>query len=146
MFTSLPLGIWIIIRDAQSVPLAADMLSKALTDAGLQFQGAVDPKMQPGKVEGALAQNPDFLINALLGHHRLPDSFRRCLINGCWPATRRSENPLDRREVNRRILSQFVWSIPLVLRFGTNPTGILATTFMVLVSTTTVASSPAAAT
>jgi hypothetical protein len=50
------------------------------------------------------------------------------------------------RQKCRPHICQLVCSIPLVLRLGTNPTGIFATTFCVLMSITTVASSPAVAT
>ena len=48
------------------------------------------------------------------------------------------------REFNAFVYS--VFTIPLALRLGTAPTGIFFTTVMVLRSTTTVTSSPAAAT
>lgn len=58
MFTTVPLGIWIIVKDSASVPVAADMLAKALTDAGIQFQGAVDTKMNSGAVELRIGAKP----------------------------------------------------------------------------------------
>jgi hypothetical protein len=57
-----------------------------------------------------------------------------------------SEKFFERNEHAQLALIYSVFSIPLALRLGTAPTGILFTTVMVLRSTTTVTSSPAAAT
>lgn len=55
---TVPIGIWILVKDARAVPLAADILAKAFHDAGIQTQGAANPQLQTGEVELRIGAKP----------------------------------------------------------------------------------------
>src|SRR5262249_24360274 len=64
----------------------------------------------------------------------------------CHPLGWETPRPPEKSGGVGAILDHSVRSIPLVLRLGTAPTGIVFTTLIVLLSTTTTASFPAIAT
>jgi hypothetical protein len=55
---TVPVGIFILVKDAGAVPLAADLLANALKSAGIPFQGELNPQLNAGEVELRIGAKP----------------------------------------------------------------------------------------